>query len=201
MALAVVGLMNPPLARDGVDELELIFLRAPETGLAGAPADLILVLGLFSLKLVLIVDDNRDDGEADDGGLRIVVGPMLEPLELLLLAGTRAPTVRVGVPVFCRSKGFLLNADELLAAVCGFNGIFFTVFVETALFNDDLELLKLVRELLLSTSLFSLLADGARLFEVSGLRRDPARRGGVVNVLSEVGAPLTRIERDLSRVC
>lgn len=203
MALAVVGLIKPPLARDWTAELELIFFSAPEAGLAanGALADLILELGLFSLKLVLIVEDSLDDGEAaEDGGLRMVVGPILEPLELLLLAGTRVPAVRVGVPVFCRSNGFLLKADELLAAVCGFSGIFFTVFVETALFNDDLELLKLVRELLLSTSLLSLLADGAK-FDVSGLRNEPARRGGVAKGLNEVVAPLTRIERDRSRVC
>ena len=54
------------------------------------------------------------------------------------------------------------------------------MFVDTALFNDDLELLKLVRELLLSTSFFSLLACVVKL-DVSGLRSEPARRGGVVN--------------------
>lgn len=37
-------------------------------------------------------------------------------------------------------------------AVDDLSGIFFTVFVETALLSDDLELLKLVLELLLSTS-------------------------------------------------
>lgn len=55
------------------------------------------------------------------------------------------------------------NDDAVEADVDGLSGIFFTVFVDTALLSDDRELLKLVRELLLSTSSRLLGNDFGRL--------------------------------------
>lgn len=55
------------------------------------------------------------------------------------------------------------NDDADDADVDGLSGIFFTVFVDTALLSDDRELLRLVRELLLSTSSRLLGKDFGRL--------------------------------------
>lgn len=91
VALAAVGLMKLELRPDG-----LALLRPPPDPfvfvLAADEAGEILLR--FSLKLVLTVDDSRDavDGV---GGFR-TIGPILEPLELLRLAGTRV-IVRMGV--------------------------------------------------------------------------------------------------------
>lgn len=46
----------------------------------------------------------------------------------------------------------MANDEAEDVEVDGLSGIFFTVFVDTALLSDDRELLKLVLELLLSTS-------------------------------------------------
>lgn len=92
VALAVVGLIKLELRPDG-----LALLRPPPPDpfvfvLAADDAGEILLR--FSLKLVLTVDESRDavDGV---GGLR-TTGPMLDPLELLRLAGTRV-TALTGV--------------------------------------------------------------------------------------------------------
>lgn len=90
VALAAVGLMKLELRPDG-----LALLRPPDPFVfvlaADEAGDILL---RFSLKLVLTVDESRDavDGV---GGFR-TIGPILEPLELLRLAGTRV-IVRMGV--------------------------------------------------------------------------------------------------------
>lgn len=80
---------------------------------------------------------------------------MLEPLELERLAGTRAggfdkPKVSLFV---------VIGRFDKDGNVSTFWGIFFTVFVETALLSEDLELLRLVLELLRSTSNLLLATD------------------------------------------
>ena len=85
----------------------------------------------------------------------MIAGPILEPLELLLLAGT----LLIVFEVLFAADGLDGSNNDLLEVVAaeefvvdGFIGIFLTVFVETALFNEERELLKLALELLLSTS-------------------------------------------------
>lgn len=123
----------------------------------------------FSLKLVFRATDELIPlvGVALLVCDRRTVGPMLEPLELLLDAGVRAVVVAdddLGADTFtddieldalCRVNGFLYNvlSAEVDGVRCAFNGTFRTVFIDVALFRDDRELRKLVRELLRSTSL------------------------------------------------
>lgn len=151
---------------------------------------------------MLTVDESR---EADDGvgGFR-TVGPMLDPLELLRLAGTRV-MARMGVvdvEEFCSTKGFFGNDD--VADVGGLSGIFLTVFVETALLSDDRELLKLVRELLLSTSRRLLGSDLGRLSvccDDSGLRSEAVRRGVELALRVPDNGGATRKDRLRSNDC
>jgi len=153
--LAAVGRMKPPELRVGVLLLALGMFLIPVLllvfVLAADDAGDIL-LRLFSLKLVLMEEESLDDDDAAAaaavagvGGF-LTAGPMLEPLELLRLAGTRVRLVDA-FELFCSTNGFFGIAD-----VDGFNGIFLTVLVDTALLSEERELLKLVRELLLSTS-------------------------------------------------
>lgn len=145
VALAVVGRMKlegRADERDALFELFVFVLAAEDAG------DILLRLfWLLSLKLELDVDAIFDGV----GGF-FIAGPILDPLELLRLAGT-LETVFVCLDAGdgC-SKSGLFDVLALAVDVDGFVGIFLTVFVDTALFNDDLELLKLARELLLSTS-------------------------------------------------
>lgn len=98
--------------------------------------------------------------------------PILDPLELLRLAGVRVDgdvtdvTDDFGVAfafafafvdaLLCVDNGFLYadfaSSRGDVRAVVVFNAIFLTVFVDVALFSDERELRKLVRELLRSTS-------------------------------------------------
>ncbi len=160
-----------------------------------------VLLGLcwFSLKLVLIDDDSRDV-ELDVGGGFRITGPILLPLLELLEAGTRLPNGRfVDVDEFCKTSGFFAKLDVAVTAVDGFNGIFFTVFVETALFKEERELLKLLLELLRSTLRKRLLVGvaGTVCDSVFGRLREFTRRGVVVKLRSAGAGCL--IERLLSR--
>lgn len=88
--------------------------------------------------------------------------------------------------------------------VDGLSGIFFTVFVDTALLSDDRELLKLVLELLLSTSSRRLGSAFGRLkvcCDVSGLLNDAVRRGVELTLREALGGGTTRKERLLSNDC
>jgi hypothetical protein len=125
-----------------------------------------------------------EDEILDGVGGFLIAGPILEPLELLLLAGT---LVIVFDDLFT-VEGLLGTSNDLFEVVAaeefgmdGFIGIFFTVFVETALFNDERELLKLARELLLSTSnlLFAIdeIVGFGTWFGCSGLRNEFVLRG------------------------
>lgn len=80
-------------------------------------------------------------------------GPMLEPLELERLAGTRVIKGALGMELEAAVVGRLtsVSVDEGVALL-DFTGIFFTVLVEIVLLNEFRELPKLVLELLLSTS-------------------------------------------------
>lgn len=122
---------------------------------------------------------------------------MLEPLELLRLAGTRVTVaVRFVVEAVCNDL-FTTGTDE---DVCGFNGIFLTVFVDTALFKDERELLKLVLELLLSTAVLRF-AIGGVAFWTSVLLSEFVRRGVVFRLRNDDGGALVRIDRLRSNVC
>lgn len=148
----------------------------------------------------MLIDDNRDV-ELEDGGGFLTAGPILLPLLELLDAGTRLPKGRlVDVDEFCRTSGFFARLD-VVAPVDGFNGIFFTVFVDTALFNEERELLKLLLELLRSTFKNRLLVGvvGTVCDSVCGRLREFTRRGVVVTLLN--GGAGCLIERLLSRDC
>lgn len=86
----------------------------------------------------------------------------------------------------------------------GLSGIFLTVFVDTALLSDDRELLKLVRELLLSTSSRLFGNDFGRLSvccEVSGLLNEAVLRGVDVALrVTDIGGA-TRNDRLRSKDC
>lgn len=86
----------------------------------------------------------------------------------------------------------------------GLSGIFFTVLVDTALLSDDLELLRLVLELLLSTSSLRLGIDLGRLrlcCDDSGLRSEAVRRGVELALREPVGNGATRNDLLRSRDC
>lgn len=94
--------------------------------------------------------------------------------------------------------------DGVDADVAGLSGIFFTVFVDTALLSDDRELLKLVRELLRSTSSRRLGKAFGRLndcCDVSGLRSDAVRRGVDVALREPVAGAEMRNDRLRSNDC
>lgn len=99
---------------------------------------------------------------------RRMVGPMLEPLELLRLAGVRAVVdgavtdvermvvVDNGFDVG-RTSGFLYTVLSNVIVVIGcdrvvFSGTLRTVLTDVALLSDDRELRRLVRDPLRSTS-------------------------------------------------
>lgn len=95
--------------------------------------------------------------------LRTDDGPILEPLELLRLAGIRDRTGDAANGVFAGLgvNGFLyIDFSRLIVGVRVGNADFAavaavlrtTVFVDAELFNDDRELRKLVREPLRSTT-------------------------------------------------
>lgn len=123
---------------------------------------------------------------------------MLEPLELLRLAGVRKYEFKLVLPlnevfcvaddgVLCCCTNFLRNVvlSATLFDTCrvvdgdwvfdDFKPIFRTVFIDAELFSDDLELRKLVREPLRSTSC-RLVDIGA----VSMLRRNELVRFGMM---------------------
>jgi hypothetical protein len=186
VALAVVGLMKLELRPEGLAVFDTKLADAFVFELAADDAGDIL-LRLVSLKLVPTAGVTL---VADAGGF-LTAGPILDPLELLLLAGTRVVALVGGRDdeLLIRTKGFfgIDGTDE--AEVDGLSGIFFTVFVDMALLSDDRELLKLVRELLLSTSSLLLGNDFGRLSvccEISGLRKDAVLRG-VDETLREAG--------------
>lgn len=144
-------------------------------------------------------------GEFDMGGviefeLEVFVykPPMLEPLELLRLAGVLRYEFRLLLPfnvlfdaVLCCCTSFFLNdvlsatelelcrVDDGDCVVDGLSPMFRTVLIEAELFNDDLELRKEVREPLLSTS--CLLVD---IDPVSILRRKEFVLFGIMLVLA-----------------
>lgn len=81
----------------------------------------------------------------------MTLGPTLEPLLLLRLAGTPRPGVG---RVFCAARGRLLGDEstETVAVRCTEGRRRTTVCVEAPLLMEDLEERKLFRELLRSTS-------------------------------------------------
>ena len=102
---------------------------------------------MLDISLVLLVpcifeafDDTRNEG------------PMLEPLELERLAGTRVIKGALGMELEAVVGRLTSASVDEGVALLDFTGIFFTVLVEIVLLNDVLELPKLVLELLLSTS-------------------------------------------------
>lgn len=149
-----------------------------------------------------MVDESLEEVVGVGGFL--TTGPILDPLELLRLAGTRLRAL-VGVVVevvvlFCSTKGFFGDAID----VAGLIGIFLTVLVDTALLRDDRELLKLVRELLRSTSSRRFGNALGRLkvcCDVSGLRSEAVRLGVDVALFDPVSGAETRSERLLSSDC
>lgn len=83
------------------------------------------------------------------------------------------------------------------------SGIFFTVFVDTALLSDDRELLKLVLELLLSTS-SRRGSDFGRLSvccDVSGLLKEAVRLGVELTLREVLIGGTTRNDRLRSNDC
>lgn len=124
---------------------------------------------------------------------------MLEPLELLRLAGVRKYEFKLVLPlneVFCATDdGVLCCCTNFLRSVVlsaplfdwcrvvvdgdwvfdDFNPIFRTVFIDAELFSDDLELRKLVREPLRSTS-----CRFVDIGPVSMLRRNELVRFGMM---------------------
>lgn len=142
---------------------------------------------------------------------RRMVGPMLDPLELLRLAGVRDDVVTdderifdgvfdVGT-AFCNISGFLYSVLSNVMVVIGvtrgvFNGTLRTVLIEVALFNDERELRKLVREPLRSTSR---LLDGVAVSVV--FRSELVRRGTIALFDGDAAADLSdRLRSRLSRL-
>lgn len=138
---------------------------------------------------------------------RLGDGPMLEPLELLRLAGVRGDASDDSFMVDAVFDGFVACNDFFGAArfstTCdgewsddGFNAKFFTVCVDAELFSDERELRKLFLELLLSTS---------RLFAsaVTSDLRNEFVRFGIDALRTDVVADklLARSERLRSRLC
>lgn len=143
------------------------------------------------------------------------LGPILEPLELLRLAGVPEESgVRVLLALsglfvgeLCSEREDVGRADRPLPEVpvngddFGRNGTFFTVLVETALLRDEREDLSDVRELLRSTSNWccNLAAAAAELVPLasgdSDFRIELVRRGNRFLLTREGGVPL----RDLLR--
>lgn len=107
----------------------------------------------MSLLLETGVDETRDLNGGDNiGGFFVILCPTLDPLDELRLAGARI-TVRVELDIWADVTGFLtLGTEEVVKGTDFWSGIALTVLVDTALLIDERELLKLVFELLLSTS-------------------------------------------------
>ena len=136
----------------------------------------------------------------------MIAGPILDPLELLLLAGT----LLIVFDDLFADEGFGGRSKDLFEVVAadgtdGFVGIFLTVFVETALFNDERELLKLALELLLSTSnlLFAIdeIVGFGNWFGCSGLRNEFVLRGVDEALLVPVVIAVVLKDLLLSRDC
>lgn len=133
---------------------------------------------------------------------------MLDPLELLLLAGVPDSGVRMLPALRGRLVGELC-ADRLVDTGTdperpldvvrgddfGRNGTFFTVFVETALLREDRDERRLVRELLLSTSNCCLLAEFALVRGDSVLLIEFVRRGNRFLLTRDGGVPRSDLLR------
>jgi hypothetical protein len=166
VALAVVGRIND----DRVVLLAVLdkFIGTDLLVVDEAKSRYLVGLCWFSLKLVLTVVVEYDKSGFRELVVLAATGPMLEPLELLLLAGITDLLL-----LFCTLKDvFRLVALLWLswfeagtgAEIAGdFSGIFFTVLQDVALLIEDRELRKLVRELLRSTSLAGTLNTFRRL--------------------------------------
>lgn len=126
------------------------------------------------------------------GGFR-TDGPILDPLELLRLAGTRFEDLAIGE--FCVARGRLLGDDSVEEVMYGLRATLRTVLAETELFRDDRELRKLVRELLRSTSLLA--GDEAWLC-ASDFRNELVLLGMTVWGVGFFGSTELRIDRLLS---
>lgn len=137
------------------------------------------------------------------------LGPMLDPLELLRLAGVPESGVRALLALRGRFVGELcrereeVGRPEVVPAESGDdfgrNGTFLTVLVETALLRDERDERRDVRELLRSTSSWCWsLAVGPELAAASGdsdFRIEFVRRGNRFLLTREGGVPLSDLLR------
>lgn len=142
------------------------------------------------------------------------LGPMLEPLELLRLAGVPEESgVRVLLALsglfvgeLCRDRDDVGRAERVLPEEpvvsgddFGRNGTFLTVLVETALLRDERDDRSDVRELLRSTSSWCCnLAAGELVPPASGdsdFRIELVRRGNRFLLTREGGVPLSDLLR------
>lgn len=118
----------------------------------------VLLLSRFVISLVLAtaagvgVDETRVLNGGDNmGGFFVTLWPTLEPLDELRLAGARATGARVDDNCETVVDGRLGTDVEIVGADFG-GGIALTVLTDAALLMDERELLRLVFELLRSTS-------------------------------------------------
>lgn len=139
----------------------------------------------------------------------IPLGPMLDPLELLRLAGVPA---RVDLALLALSGLFAGELcadnddvtcelpppsplDELKGEDFGRNGTFLTVLVETALLREERDERRLVRELLRSTSNCCLDAPDELASGDSDFLIEFVLRGNKFLLTSEGGVPLKDLLR------
>lgn len=123
------------------------------------PADdnLLVLVSLRLFWMSRLLETGADEtlvlnGGDNMGGFFVTLCPTLDPLEELRLAGARM-AVRVEFDICDDVAGFLILGTEVVVRGTDFwRGIALTVLVETVLLIDERELLRLVFELLLSTS-------------------------------------------------
>lgn len=143
------------------------------------------------------------------GFLATALGPMLDPLELLRLAGVPESGIRALLALRGRFEGELCREREEVGRPevvpddsgddFGRNGTFLTVLVETALLREERDERRDVRELLRSTSSWCWsLAVGLEEAAASGdsdFRIEFVRRGNRFLLTREGGVPLSDLLR------